>query len=110
MIASGSSPQQIEKALVSHRRGFLKSAGLLEMASARLGVPTDQLPVSDAVVSVKAEPSKRVTYGELIAGEKFNVTLTGDNVYSVTGKAKTKSVPELKYPGQSLQRDDIPAK
>src|SRR6185503_18158513 len=63
-----------------------------------------------AVITAKADASKRVTYGELIAGKKFNVTLTGNNIYSVTGKAKTKSVPELKYTGQSLQRDDIPAK
>ena len=83
---------------------------LLEMGSARLGVPADQLAVSDAVITVKGDPSKRVTYGELIAGKKFNVTLTGANVFSVTGQAKTKLVPELKYTGQSPQRDDIPAK
>ncbi len=83
---------------------------LLEMASARLGAPVDQLAVSDAVITVKADRSKRVTYGELIAGKKFHVTLNGANVNSVTGQAKTKTVPELKYTGQSLQRDDIPAK
>lgn len=83
---------------------------LLEMAPARLGAPADQLAVSDAVVTVKADPSKRVTYGELIAGKKFNVTLTGNNVYSVTGQAKTKTIPELKYAGHAIQRDDIPAK
>jgi CO/xanthine dehydrogenase Mo-binding subunit len=83
---------------------------LLEMASKRLGVPVDQLAVSDAVVTVKADPSKRVTYGELIGGKKFNVTLTGNNINAVTGQAKTKLVPELKYTGQPLQRDDIPAK
>ncbi len=83
---------------------------LLEMGSEHLGAPVDQLAVSDAVITVKADPSKRVTYGELIAGKKFNVTLTGNNISSVTGKAKTKSNPELKYTGQSIQRDDIPAK
>ena len=36
--------------------------------------------------------------------------MTGNSINTVTGKAKTKSVPELKYTGQSLQRDDIPAK
>jgi len=59
---------------------------------------------------VKADSSKRVTYGELIAGKKFNVTLTGNNIYFVTGKAKTKSNPELKYTGQSIQRDKIHSK
>ena len=83
---------------------------LLDMASVRLDVPAAQLIVSNAVITAQADRSKRVTYGELIAGKKFNVTLTGKDVYSVTGQAKTKSVPELKYTGQPLQRDDIPAK
>jgi CO/xanthine dehydrogenase Mo-binding subunit len=83
---------------------------LLDMGATRLGVPVEQLTVHDAVISVAADPSKRVTYGELIGGKKFNVSLTGTNVYSVTGLAKTKTVPELKYTGQPLQRDDIPAK
>ena len=88
---------------------------LLEMGSAQLGVPVDQLSVNEAVITVKADSlnasaNRRVTYGELIAGKKFNITLTGNNIYSVTGKAKTKSIPELKYAGQSIQRDDIPAK
>jgi CO/xanthine dehydrogenase Mo-binding subunit len=83
---------------------------LLEMGSARLGAPVDQLAVSNAVITVKADPSKRVTYGELIAGKKFNVKLTGANVNVVTGIAKVKPVQELKYTGQSPERDDIPAK
>jgi nicotinate dehydrogenase subunit B len=83
---------------------------LLEMASAHLGAPVDQLAVSNAVITMKADPSKRITYGELIAGNKFNVTLTGANVNAVTGVAKVKPVQELKYTGQPLQRDDIPAK
>ncbi|MBY0505711.1 MAG: molybdopterin-dependent oxidoreductase [Bryobacteraceae bacterium] len=83
---------------------------LLEMASARLGAPVDQLAVHDAVISLQADPSKRVSYGELIAGKRFNVTLTGNNVMSATGLAKVKPVQQLKYTGQSLQRDDIPAK
>src|SRR5947209_8761111 len=58
---------------------------LLGMASQRLGVPVDQLAVSDAIVSVKADPSRKVSYGELIGGRKFNVTLTGDNITAVTG-------------------------
>ena len=61
---------------------------LLEMASARLGVPVAQLVVSDGVVSVAADPSKRVTYGELIGGRKFNVTLNGNNINATTGAAR----------------------
>ena len=83
---------------------------LLEMASVHLGTPADQLAVSNAVITVKGDSAKRVTYGELIAGKKFNVTLTGANVNAVTGVAKVKPVQELKYTGQSPQRYDIPAK
>src|SRR5579862_8710317 len=53
---------------------------LLELGSARLGVPVDQLAVSAGVITVKGDPSKRVTYGELVGGKKFHVTLTGNNI------------------------------
>jgi CO/xanthine dehydrogenase Mo-binding subunit len=83
---------------------------LLEMASTRFGVPVDALAVSSAVITVKADPTKKVTYGELIGGKKFHVPLTGSNIDATTGIAKVKPVQELKYVGQSPQRYDIPAK
>ena len=83
---------------------------LLEMGAARLGVPADQLAVSNAVISVKGDSSKRVAYGELIGGKRFNVSLTGANINAVTGVAQVKPVQELKYTGQSPPRYDIPAK
>ena len=83
---------------------------LLEMASTRFGVPVDALAVSSAVITVKADPAKKVTYGELIGGKKFHVSLTGSNIDATTGIAKVKPVQELKYVGQSPQRYDIPAK
>jgi len=83
---------------------------LLEMASQRMGVPVAGLAVSNAVISVKADPAKKVTYGELIGGKKFNVALTGANIDATTGVAKVKPVQELKMVGQSPQRYDIPAK
>src|SRR5580704_3794512 len=83
---------------------------LLEMASGRLGAQADRLSAANGVITVTADPSKRVTYGELIAGKKFNVTLTGANVNAVTGAAKVKPVQELKFTGQSPDRDDIPGK
>ncbi|HVH28424.1 MAG TPA: molybdopterin cofactor-binding domain-containing protein [Vicinamibacterales bacterium] len=83
---------------------------LLELASSRLAVPVDQLNVSDGVVSVAADASRRVTYGELIGGRRFNVTLTGNNIDATTGIAKLKPVQQLKMTGQSPRRDDIPPK
>jgi CO/xanthine dehydrogenase Mo-binding subunit len=83
---------------------------LLGMASAHFGVPVDQLSVREAVITVNADPTKRVTYGELIGGKKFNIALTGRDIDATTGIAKVKPVQELKYVGQSPQRYDIPAK
>ena len=86
---------------------------LLDMASARFGVPVDALAVSAGVITVKADsatPPRRVTYGELIGGQKFHVALTGSNIDATTGIAAVKPVQELKIVGQSPQRYDIPAK
>lgn len=80
---------------------------LLEMAADRFHVPVSSLSVRDGVITA---PGHRVTYGELIGGRKFNVALSGANVNTIQGQARTKSVPELRYTGQSLQRDDIPSK
>ncbi len=83
---------------------------LLEMGSARLGAPVDQLSVSAGVITLKADTSKRVTYGELIGGKRFNVTLTGNNVNAATGVAKVKPVTELKFAGQSPSATTFPPK
>lgn len=83
---------------------------LLEMGSAHLGVPVDRLAVADALITVKGDSSRRVSYGELIGGKKFNVTLTGDNVNAAAGAASVKPVQDLKYTGQSPPRYDIPGK
>src|SRR5262249_281254 len=60
--------------------------------------------------TVKADPAKKVTYGELIGGKRFNVALTGNNIDATTGQAKVKPVQEFKVIGKSPQRYDIPAK
>jgi CO/xanthine dehydrogenase Mo-binding subunit len=83
---------------------------LLELASAQLAVPVGQLAVRDGVISVKADPARTITYGQLIGGRRFNVTLTGENINATTGIARVKTVQELRYVGQSPQRYDIPAK
>jgi CO/xanthine dehydrogenase Mo-binding subunit len=107
---SGGSTAMERESPVMRRVAAEARRALLEMGSARLGVPVAQLTVSDAVISVRGDASKRVTYGELVAGKKFNVTLTGNNIGAVTGQAKVKTVQELKYTGQSPERDDIPGK
>jgi len=83
---------------------------LLEMAATRFAVPVTQLSVADGVITVTSDPSKRVTYGELIGGGRFNVALTGNNIDQTTGTAQIKPVQALKNVGKSPQRYDIPAK
>ena len=83
---------------------------LLEMGSARLDAPVERLTVSDGLISVKSNPTKKVTYGELIGGNRFHVTLTGDDIAATTGLAKTKTLPEYKMVGKSPDRYDIPGK
>src|SRR5581483_7506210 len=70
---------------------------LLEMAAARFGVPVDALVVTNAVIAVKSDPSKTISYGDLIGGKKFHVALTGENIDATTGIAKVKPVQALKY-------------
>jgi CO/xanthine dehydrogenase Mo-binding subunit len=83
---------------------------LLEMGSKHFGVPVDQLAVSDGVITSQADPSKRITYGELIGGRRFGVTLTGKDINETTGVARIKPVQELKNVGTSPMRDDVPDK
>src|SRR3954453_6562949 len=67
---------------------------LLEMASEKLGVPAEQLTVTDGVVSAKNDAAKKVSYGELIGGRQFNVELEWNKVIGndlmVKGKTKPK--------------------
>jgi len=51
-----------------------------------------------------------VTYAELVAGERFDVTLTGSDINATRGRATVKPVNELKIVGRSVDRYDIPAK
>ncbi|MET0292179.1 MAG: molybdopterin cofactor-binding domain-containing protein [Steroidobacteraceae bacterium] len=83
---------------------------LLDLGSQHLGVPATALAVSNGVISSKADPSRQVTYAELVGGKRFNVALEGRNVNATTGKATVKPVSDLRVVGQSVQRYDIPAK
>jgi CO/xanthine dehydrogenase Mo-binding subunit len=83
---------------------------LLEMASRKFGVPAADLTVREGVISVKADSTRTITYGELIGDRRFNVTLTGEDVNKVAGQASLKPVQELRNVGQSPPRDDIRAK
>ena len=75
---------------------------LLEMASAKLGAPVDRLVVRDGVIAVESDTSRRVSFGELIDGGRFERT--------ISGRAPTKPVSAYKVVGQSVPRAELPAK
>ncbi len=83
---------------------------LMEMAAAKFGVPVSELSVRESTIVVNGDSSKRVTYGELIGGKQFNVTLTGKDINLTTGVAQVKPVQELKLVGKPFPRYDIPPK
>lgn len=84
---------------------------LVEMAAQKLGIPADQLTVSWGVVHSKTEPSKQVSYRELIGGKYFNVQLDWNKEYGnalyAPGKAKPKDPKDYRIVGQAIARDDI---
>jgi len=86
---------------------------LLKLASPKLGVPVENLTVTDGVVSVVGDPSKKVTYGELIGGKQFNVKITANGIQGamvVAPEVKAKPYKDYKVVGKSIRRVDIPAK
>jgi nicotinate dehydrogenase subunit B len=55
--------------------GATAREALLRRASTRLGVPSEQLAISNGVIAVKADPSRKVSYGELVGGRPFGLAL-----------------------------------
>jgi len=74
---------------------------LLKLASARLGAPVAQLSLVDGVIGVAGDASKRVSYGDLVAGRKFDVTIDGN--------AKRKPASAWKVLGSPVRRLDMAA-
>ncbi len=60
---------------------------LLDMGADYFGVPVTSLVVSDGVISTRTGDTadRGISYGQLIGGKKFNVTLTGRNIDATTG-------------------------
>ena len=89
-------PSGLRQALATAREA------LFRMAADRFQVSMDQLTVQDGVISSKSDPSQQMSYGQLIGGNQFNLTLN------------TKAVPidpsQYTVLGTSVPRYDIPAK
>src|SRR6185437_5770614 len=72
---------------------------LLALAAQRLGVTPADLLVADGVVSLRADPQRRVTYGELLAGGRFE--------RPVSGRAPLKPASAYHLIGASAGRLDL---
>jgi CO/xanthine dehydrogenase Mo-binding subunit len=87
---------------------------LVDMAADKLGVPADHLTVTNGVVSDTTDPTKKVSYADLIGGRYFDVTLQWNgqigNSLFVSGKGKPKSPSEYKVVGTEVRRRDIAPK
>ncbi len=86
---------------------------LLEIASARMGVPIERLDAHEGVITVRGGGKRALSYGELVSGKHFNATLNWNgqlgHPLNVTGRAAPKGPDQLKLVGQSIPRDDIPS-
>lgn len=98
-VGSGS----VKRGGVQLRRAAAEARqALLELAAVKLGVPAARLVMSDGVISASDDASKRVTFGALIGGGKFQ--------RAVSGRAPVKAASEFKVVGKPIPRVEIPAK
>ena len=73
---------------------------LLQLGSKRLNIPVDQLVAVDGEIRSKTDASKKVAYGELVAGKKFDL--------KVDPAAKRKPASEWTVLGKPIGRPDMP--
>jgi nicotinate dehydrogenase subunit B len=75
---------------------------LVNQAAEKLGVPAADLKVENGIVIAKADPAKKVSYGEIIGAKRFNLPLLRE--------IQLKKPSDYKIVGKSIPRVDIPGK
>ena len=86
---------------------------LLRLASEKLGAPAEKLTVKDGVVSVLGNPSKRISYAQLIGGKRFSVTIQAEGKagdLKLAQDVKPKDPKEYTTVGKPVPRFDLPPK
>src|SRR6202049_5175522 len=81
--------------------GATAREALLQRASTRLGVPSEQLAISDGVIAVKVDPARKVSYGELVGGRPFSLALNP--------AARRKRPADWTVLGTAVPRAEFPA-
>jgi nicotinate dehydrogenase subunit B len=74
---------------------------LIQRAATRLGVSADQLTTRDGIITSRTDSSKRISYGDLIGGQKLGTALSNN--------AKRKPASEWTVLGKPIPRLEIPA-
>jgi nicotinate dehydrogenase subunit B len=98
---------QLRQAAAAGRRA------LLNLASERLSAPAEMLETSDGIVSVTGNPAKKVSYGDLIGGRRFDVRITASGTgaeLKVAAEIPAKDRKAYKIVGTSIPRVDLPPK
>jgi len=83
---------------------------LLKLAAAQWNSPIEKLTVVDGVVS---DGAKKISYGQLIGGKKFNTKITATGTgwdMKVAPEVKAKNPKDYKIVGQPIKRTDLPTK
>jgi len=86
---------------------------LIKMASERLQTPIETLAVVGGYVTVVGDPAKKVSYGELVGGKRFNVKITAtgrQGGLKVAPEVRPKSYKDYKIVGQPISRVDLAPK
>jgi isoquinoline 1-oxidoreductase len=86
---------------------------LLELAAEGLGVPREELDVSDGVVAVAADPEKKISYAELARGQKIarrldrEAVLESVNKFTIVGRPVKRTDAGAKVTGEAKFSGDI---
>jgi len=84
---------------------------LLQRAAQKLGVLAEQLTVQNGVVSMVGAPERKVTYGDLIGGQYFQLKLEWNKRYGNPLLAKGQAIPkkpsEYRVVGQSIPQSVV---
>jgi len=86
---------------------------LLRLGAEKLGAPAEKLTVRNGMVSVAGSPSKQISYGQLIGGQRFNVKIQAEgrgNDLKIAQDVKAKDPKEYRTVGTPVKRFDLPPK
>ena len=88
-------------------------AALLDLAAARLGLPAEDLVVSEGMIAPQSEPSQRHTFADVLAGRRFDRAITGTaplkrpEAYRVVGASAPRVDLAAKFTGQAAFVHDL---